>query len=126
MIIAYIAHPVGAINAATHQEAFGQVYQNLLKIRRIVRQINLTEPDVVPFVPYYADLVSMSDWIPAERERGIKNDIAILKSGCVNEVRLYGNRISDGMLAEINLADALGIPVKPMTEGTSAAKLNEP
>ena len=50
MKIAYIAHPVA-----------GDVSGNIEKILKIVRDINLTMPDVVPFVPYMADLLAMND-----------------------------------------------------------------
>lgn len=107
MTIAYIAHQIS-----------GDVQGNLKKIQEIVRHINLTEPNVVPFVPYYADIVSMDDNIPVERERGIKNDIALLGAGFIGEMRLYGPRISSGMMAEIELAFEKGILVMPMTNET--------
>jgi hypothetical protein len=100
MIIAYIAHPVG-----------GDVKGNIDKILKIVRQINLEEPDVVPFVPYLADILAMDDANPTERSRGIKNDTHVLEFGGVNQIRLYGDRISPGMRAELNLAKSLGIEV---------------
>lgn len=84
---------------------------NLAKIRGIVRHINLTEDDVVPFVPYYVDIVCMDDSIPEERSRGIKNDTHILKSGMVDELWLFGDRISHGMKDEIDLARARGIRI---------------
>lgn len=98
MKIAYIAHPIG-----------GDIQANLADLRRIIRLINSTEPDIVPFAPYYADIVSLDDNIPEERERGIKNDSHILKSGIVNELWLTGSVISKGMQAEKNLAESLGI-----------------
>lgn len=107
MQVAYICHPIS-----------GDVRGNLKKIREIVRHINLTEPNVVPFVPYYADLVSLDDNIPAERERGIKNDTELLSRGFIDELRLYGNRISAGMMAETELAFEKGIVVLPMTQET--------
>ena len=107
MRIVFVAHPIG-----------GDVENNLAKIRAIVREINLEEPEVVPFVPYYADCVSMDDAIPAERERGIKNDTELLKRGFVDEVRLYGDRISNGMNAEMMLAIECGIPVVAKTKET--------
>jgi len=107
MKISYIAHPIG-----------GDVEGNLAKIRDIVREINLTEPDTVPFVPYYADCVSMDDSVAAERVRGIKNDHQFFYKGVIDEVRLYGDRISAGMKSEIILARDYGIPVTPMTKET--------
>lgn len=107
MKIVYIAHPVG-----------GDVSGNLKKIRLIIREINLTEPDVLPFAHYFVDCLCLIDTIPEERERGIKNDIALLRAGFINEVWLYGDRISTGMRYEIDLADELGIPIIPKTPET--------
>lgn len=100
MKIAYIAHPIS-----------GDIEGNLKDIRRILRHINITHPDIVPFCPCYADIVSLDDNVPAERERGIQNDIAILKSGIVNELWLTGDKLSNGMSHERDLAIELGIPV---------------
>ena len=109
MKIVYIAHPIG-----------GDVKNNLACLRKIIKEINLTEPDTVPFVPYYADVVSMDDNTPEERERGIKNDIAIIKSGVVQEMRLYGHRLSEGMKAEVMIASKLGIPIVPMNDALAS------
>lgn len=100
MKIVYIAHPIS-----------GDIEANLADLRRIVRKINLKYPHIVPFVPYYADIVSLDDNVPAERERGIQNDIAVLRSGIVKELWLTGDKISKGMMAEKMLAEELGIPV---------------
>lgn len=75
-------------------------------------------PDVVPLVPYLADLYALDDNVPNERQRGIKNDIAVLKSGLINEVWLYGDKISTGMQEEIKLAKELNIPIKAMSKET--------
>lgn len=107
MKVVYIAHPIS-----------GDIEGNLEKIRQIVREINLTEPRVIPFAPYWIDCHALDDTAPEERERGIKNDVAWLKSGVVTEMRLYGDRISSGMAHEIELAYEEGIPVFPFSEGT--------
>jgi hypothetical protein len=67
-------------------------------------------------VPYLADLYALNDDIPSERERGIKNDINLLKAGFIDELRLYGNRISNGMQAEIEIAEEMNIPVVSMSD----------
>lgn len=105
MKVCYLAHPIG-----------GDVKGNLYKLREIVRSVNLEYPDVVPFAPYYADVVSLDDNVPSERERGIKNDLYILKSGIVQELWLYGNRISNGMAGEIEVAKEIGIKIVPMSK----------
>lgn len=107
MKVAYIAHPIG-----------GNVKHNLEMVRKIVRFINLDEPETVPFAPYWLDCHALDDNVPVERLRGIKNDIELLKRGFIDEIRLYGNRISNGMWAEINLGKKLGIPIVPMTTET--------
>lgn len=107
MKVAYIAHPIS-----------GDINGNLKRIEAIGRQINLEEPEVVPFAHYFFDYYALDDDIPEERERGIKNDIALMRKGFIDEVRLYGNKISTGMSHEVNLALELGIVVKPMTEAT--------
>lgn len=101
MKVVYVAHPVG-----------GDVKGNLAKIRRIVREINLKDETVVPFVPYYVDCVSMFDAVPEERARGFKNNKQLLQSGMVHELWLYGDRISPGMATEIEWAKEKGIPIK--------------
>lgn len=106
--IIYIAHPIGAYNGTTME-------QNLENLRRIVRHINLTMPDVTPLVPYYADTVSLDDSNPAERERGIVNDMAIIRSGVLSELWLTGPRVSPGMRAERQLALDNYIPVLDKT-----------
>lgn len=110
MKVAYIAHPIG-----------GDVQGNLKLIMQIGRQINLEEPDTVPFAHYFFDCFCLEDDIPEERERGIRNDHALMRRGFIDEVRLYGDRISVGMRHEIALAVELGIPVVPMTEETRLA-----
>lgn len=98
--VIYIAHPIS-----------GDIKENLHSIRKIVRHLNLSKTDIVPFVPYYVDVVSLDDNNPVERERGIQNDIALFERGVIDEVHLYGDKISDGMQQEILLARRLNIPV---------------
>lgn len=107
MKIAYIAHPIS-----------GDIEANLEKIRLISRQINLEELDVVPFAPYWLDCHALDDDVDAERYRGIRNDIELMRRGFIDEVRLYGDKISRGMREEVLLARELGITVVPMTDET--------
>lgn len=100
MKICYIAHPIS-----------GDIESNLADIRRIVKHINLNFPNVIPFVPYYVDVVSLDDTIKEQRERGISNNIAILKSGMVDALWLTGDTISNGMRQEIDIAIENNIPI---------------
>jgi hypothetical protein len=105
MKIVYIAHPIG-----------GDVEANLADLRRIIRKINMQPgAGVVPFVPYYADVVSLDDSNPDERARGMENGRRVISSGIVDEMWLTGPRISPGMEQERDLAERLGIRVVDFT-----------
>jgi hypothetical protein len=105
MKIVYIAHPIS-----------GDVSGNLKKILCIIRDINLSESETLPFAHYVTDCYALDDAVPEERERGIKNDIALMRAGFINEVWLYGDRISNGMMHEVELANKLNIPVIAKSE----------
>jgi hypothetical protein len=105
--IVYIAHPVA-----------GDIMGNIEKIMAIVRQINLSGKNVIPFAPYLQDLLALDDHKPDERAIGIRNSIAIIKSGIIDELWIYGPIISGGMRGEIELAYELDIPIILMDKET--------
>lgn len=107
MKTAYIAHPIS-----------GDVKGNLEKVAQIAREINLNEPDVIPFAPYFLDCHALDDSNPEERKRGIKNDNYFLQNGFIDELRLYGDKVSSGMIDEINIALIEQIEIVPMTKAT--------
>lgn len=99
--IAYIAHPIA-----------GNVAENLKSLRRVIYNINTYEKDTVPFCPYYADVVTLDDRDPLQRSIGIANNHTLLtRPGVVDELRLYGETISEGMKEEILIAHTMNIPV---------------
>lgn len=110
MKVAYIAHPIS-----------GDVKGNIEKIRAICRDINLNQTDVIPFVPYCMDLLCLDDNFPSERERGFKNNRYHLESGYIDELWLFGDRISDGMHIEINTCLIEMIKIVPKTPETKKA-----
>jgi threonyl-tRNA synthetase len=107
MKVVYICHPIS-----------GDVKGNIDKILKIVRDINLNLIDVVPFVPYLADLLAMDDSIVEQRERGIKNDMALLNRGMVDELWIYVPKITRGMKSEIDRAWHMGIKILIMDPHT--------
>ncbi|MEZ5195085.1 MAG: DUF4406 domain-containing protein [Bacteroidales bacterium] len=110
MKIVYIAHPIG-----------GDVDENIAKVLRIVREINLHSNTVVPFAPYIVDCLALDDDIPEQRERGIMNNAVLFDKGFIDELWLFGDRISTGMRIEIDAAMHLGIKVVPRTAETREA-----
>lgn len=102
--VVYIAHPIG-----------GDVDNNLRKVEAIVREICLKTDDIIPVAPYHLLCHALDDNSISERAIGMEISMAYLKFNKVTEVWLYGNRISQGMKTEIELAVSLGIKVVPQT-----------
>jgi hypothetical protein len=100
MKIVYIAHPIS-----------GDVEGNIKKILAIIREINLTMPDVIPIAPYIVECQALDDNNPEERKRGIANNFQYFRRRIMDEVWLYGPRISSGMSDEWDLCEIYNIPV---------------
>ena len=98
--LVYIAHPIS-----------GDVKCNVSKILEIVKSVNLLNPNVIPFAPYISDVLAMDDTIPEQREKGISNNLFVLESGCVDELWVYGNTITEGIKREIEVATKHDIEV---------------
>lgn len=94
----------------------GNVKDNLTKIKHIVREINLTMPGIIPFCPYWVDCHALDDAVSDERARGLRNNHEYFRRKIIDELWLYGDRITPGMVLEISWATVFGIPVKSMTE----------
>lgn len=105
MKVVYIAHPIR-----------GNKSGNIEKIIKIVRSINLFLPDIVPLTNYIADCLALNDDVKEERDKGLSNDEAILQSGIVDELWVFGDEISEGMRIEMETAKAVGIPIKYFKE----------
>lgn len=103
MKVAYIAHPIA-----------GDIDRNVNHILSICKDINLSEPDTIPFAPYLVDVMAMDDTVVEQRNRGMKNNAALFAKGFIDELRLYGPVISKGMQQEIDLAKQYDIPVISM------------
>ena len=63
-----------------------------------------------PFAPHLFFTQFLDDNIPDERERGISCGLEVL-SLC-SEIWVFGEKITEGMLAEIDYAEQYGIVVK--------------
>ena len=69
---------------------------------------------VVPIAPHAMFTGFLDDTIPEEREIGLSLGLEILKH--CNEVWTFGSRISEGMLAEMEVAKELNIPIRYFTD----------
>jgi len=106
----YIAHPIG-----------GDVKANTAKVLAIFKTVFEQEITVVPFAPYIPYVMCLDDEQPDVRTRAISHNLHLLSLDFVDEVRLYGDRISSGMKEEIDYALRFKVAIRPMTPGTIRA-----
>ena len=99
----FIAHPVR-----------GDIGGNMEKIINICKEIH--NQNVIPIAPYLVSLQYLDDNIPNERFLGIEANLELFHRGYIDELWLFGDRISKGMEREILLAIELNIPIVPKTE----------
>lgn len=101
----YICHPIG-----------GDVKNNVQKVTEICSTIH--NEHIIPVVPYLVSLQYLDDEVKEDRELGIDANLECFRRKFVDEVWLYGERISPGMKQEILIAREYGIPVVPKTKET--------
>lgn len=68
----------------------------------------------VPFAPHLHNTQFLDDCIPEQRALGLHLGLAILKE--MDELWVFGTRISEGMVGEIEAAEQLGILVVYFTD----------
>ena len=101
----FVAHPIS-----------GNVKGNEEKVRKICAKIHTR--NIIPVAPYLISLQYLNDEVIEDRELGIAANHECFYRGFVDELWLFGDRISSGMIEEIKLAREMGIPVVAKTEGT--------
>ncbi len=101
----FIGHPIG-----------GDIRNNIEKVLKICEEIH--NKDLVPVAPYLTSLQYLNDEIIEDRELGMEANHECFRRHYVDELWLFGDKISNGMKKEILLAKEMNIPVVPKTEGT--------
>jgi len=96
--LVYIAHPVG-----------GGVEENVKEILNICREVHTSE--IIPVAPYLVAVQYLNDKISEDRELGIAANREFFRRGLIDEVWVYGCKISHGMREEIRLSVQHHIPV---------------
>lgn len=102
----FIAHPLR-----------GDVAKNIKKVRAICKELH--SDTLIPYAPYLATVQYLNDNILEERVLGMEANHEMFIRGFVDELWLYGDRISNGMTIETRLALRLNIPVIPKTKWTA-------
>jgi hypothetical protein len=99
----FVAHPIS-----------GDIKGNIKKVLAICEEIHSEE--VIPVVPYLVSLQYLNDEVVEDRELGMAANHECFHRRYVDELWLFGDKISFGMEGEIRLAQELGIPIIPKTE----------
>lgn len=102
----FVAHPVS-----------GDVKGNMKKVLKICAEMHTRE--IIPIAPYLVALQYLKDEVVEERKLGIAANHEHFYRGFVDEIWLYGDHISKGMIGEIKLARERNIPVIAKTKGTA-------
>ena len=101
----FVAHPIA-----------GDVEGNMKKVLEICERIHTKE--IIPVAPYLVSLQYLKDEVVEDRTLGAEANLGCFRRGYVDELWLFGDKISRGMKEEILLAKKLNIPILPQTEGT--------
>lgn len=102
----FIAHPLR-----------GDIAKNIRRVRAICKELH--SDTLIPYAPYLATAQYLNDNISEERELGMEANHEMFIRGFIDELWLYGDRISNGMAIETRLALRLNIPVIPKTKWTA-------
>lgn len=103
----FIGHPIS-----------GDIQGNIKRVLNICEEIHSNE--IIPVVPYLTSLQYLDDSVLEDREMGIDANLECFHRRYIDELWLFGDKISTGMKQEIELAKELGIPVISKTPGTKS------
>lgn len=102
----YLAHPVGPTAGVT-------VADNLARAKRWLRWLMANADGTAFCCPWLPMVEVLDDSVPANRARGLRDDIAIALT--CDGIVLCGGRISAGMQAELDAMQAAGRAVLDLT-----------
>ena len=101
----FIGHPIG-----------GDIKSNAEKVLKICAEVHTK--NIIPVAPYLISLQYLNDEVVEDRELGMEANHECFHRRYVDELWLFGDRISAGMEKEVLLAKEMNIPIVPKTEGT--------
>jgi len=101
----FIGHPIS-----------GDIKSNIKKVLQICAGVHTK--DIIPVAPYLISLEYLNDEVVEDRELGMEANHECFRRKYVDELWLFGDRISSGMMREIELAKEMNIPIIPKTDGT--------
>ena len=101
----FIGHPIS-----------GDVRGNVTKVLKICEEVH--SQDVIPVAPYLVSLQYLDDGVIDDRRLGMEANHECFRRRYVDELWLFGDKISSGMHEEVLLAREFGIRIVARTEGT--------
>jgi hypothetical protein len=107
----FIAHPIS-----------GDIEGNRKRVLAICERVHSRE--IIPVAPYLVSLQYLDDSLVEDRVLGIDANLECFHRRYIDELWLFGDRISSGMKEEIKLALECGIPIVPKTKATRQALKN--
>lgn len=116
--IVYIAHPLtGKIKKGTRQIiSKTETQKNIKRVEAICKKIHSLE--IIPMAPYLATLQYLDNTNFLQISLAIRVNQLFFEKKFMDEVWLFGDKISSGMWQEIEWAHEHKIPVIPKTEET--------
>ncbi len=99
----FIAHPIA-----------GNIENNIKKVLNICREVHTKK--IIPVAPYLVSLQYLNDEVIEDRSLGIEANLECFHRHYIDELWIFGDRISSGMKQEIKLANKLNIPIIPQTD----------
>jgi hypothetical protein len=101
----FIGHPIS-----------GDLEKNIRRVLEICSKIHTK--NIIPVAPYLISLQYLNDELIEDRKLGMEANHECFYRKYVDELWLFGDRISEGMKKEIALAYELGIPIIAKTADT--------
>jgi len=94
----------------------GDVKENCAKVMAIVKELH--SEHIYPVAPYMVMLNYLDDDIREERDMGVRSGLEYFNRKFIDELWLYGDNVSSGMILEIKKCIKVGIPVIGKTRQT--------
>lgn len=91
----------------------GDVEANIARAKEYCKTVLIM--GYIPLAPHVAFSGIFDDDIPHERETALALGLELVKR--CDELWVFGDRVSEGMTGEIDLARELGVPVKTVLHG---------
>ena len=108
----FIGHPIGG-DIRDLEAIFVTMWRKCLRFAR-----RCTQKETIPVAPYLISLQYLNDEVSEDRELGMEANHECFRRRYIDELWLFGDKISSGMWKEILLARKIGIPIIAKTAET--------